>query len=217
MVQPFIRNHQYNLIQRQSQLLLHAMQTASDPRVADSVRTGVWSAIMELFPDADPEQKLMLGAVSDCRGEEDIRRYLHTMEDVLEPYPQLTVKQIHDLFPKSKKLKVPDLDAVDWQRTTYLGWTDPAAGRMFLVYPLNGQLAGIEGKYTPANKGVCFLCNRHEEIALFSAIVRKKPAGASPDYYKAIGQYICLDSKACNRNLTQVAALETLIRQILGV
>jgi hypothetical protein len=82
---------------------------------------------------------------------------------------------------------------------------------------LNGQLVGVEGKYSPTNKkSICFLCNRHEEVAFFSAITKSKPANASPDYYKAIGNYLCVNSDICNKNITDVTALEKFIYDVVG-
>ncbi|WP_370636339.1 FusB/FusC family EF-G-binding protein [Cohnella sp. CFH 77786] len=114
-------------------------------------------------------------------------------------------------------MKVPDLASLDGRHITYLGWLDIAAGKQFIVYPLDGRLVGIEGRFTPAGKkSMCFVCNRQEEVALFTAITKARPANASPDYYKAIGNYMCVSSETCNRNITDVAALETFLRNVLG-
>jgi len=43
-----------------------------------------------------------------------------------------------------------------------------------------------------------------------------KPAHASADYYKAFGNYMCLDSGACNRHITSVDALDRFIREVTG-
>ncbi|MNI79884.1 Fibronectin-binding protein (FBP) [compost metagenome] len=84
------------------------------------------------------------------------------------------------------------------------------------MYPLDGQIVGIEGKFTPMNKkGVCFLCNKHEELALFTAVSKSRPAHSSPDYYKAVGNYLCMDSQECNKNITDVTALERFIQDVL--
>lgn len=134
----------------------------------------------------------------------------------LAEFPQLTEKQIRKLFPKNKKLALPDL-SVDYRFVTYLGWVDISSTKLFIVYPLDGQVVGIEGKYTPTHKKiVCFLCNRHSETALFTAVSKARPAHASPDYYKAVGNYMCLDSRECNKHITNVDALEKFIRSVIG-
>jgi hypothetical protein len=214
---PFIRNHQYNLIRKQAGLLQHALATSADPKVVDSVRAGVLGKISEAFPDAGKLQIEKLGEISSLKTAEQVREYLRSLEPFLTEFPHITEKQLAKLFPKNKKLKIPDLTAMDYRWITYLGWTDIATNQLFLVYPVDGELAGVQGKFTPANKkSTCFLCNRQEEVALFTVKVRSKPANASPDYYKAIGNYLCLDSGTCNRNITDVAALEKFIHDALG-
>ncbi|MBB6695543.1 FusB/FusC family EF-G-binding protein [Cohnella xylanilytica] len=217
MNQPFIRNHQYNLIRKQVRLLQHTCQTVFDPKVVKSVRESVQLRIAEAFPNATGEQAAALEAFLPYDKEEQFQSYLRSLEPYLEPFPPTTEAQLRKLFPKAKKLKLPDLEAVDFRRVSYLGWTDIATNKLFLVYPMDGKLAGVEGRFTPANKkSTCFLCNKQEEVALFTATAKSKPAGASPDYYKAIGNYLCVDSKKCNDNLTEIDALERFLADVLG-
>jgi Fibronectin-binding protein (FBP). len=217
MTEPFIRNHQHNLIKKQAGLALQAMQTAADPKVIESVKLSAVMKIAEAFPDANDEQLQTLEKLAEMKAEEDIRQYLLALEPYLAPFPQITEAQLKKLFPKTKKLKLPQLSGLDLRRVTYLGWTDIASGRMFLVCFMNGQWYGIEGRFTQTNrKNVCFVCNKHEDVALFSAVSKKRPANASPDYYLSIGNYICVNSDACNRHITETAALETFVRQVTG-
>ncbi|MFD1955075.1 FusB/FusC family EF-G-binding protein [Paenibacillus thailandensis] len=214
MNKPFIRNHQYNLIRKQVKLLQQTCATVSDPKVVESVRGGVQTKLSEAFPEGGAFPREMLDAVTSLSTEEQFRQYLQSLEPYLDPFPQVTAKQLGKLFPKVKKLKTPELAGVDYRYVTYISWIDIALNKMFLVYHMNGQFVGIQGNFTPVNKGVCFLCNRHEQVALFSAITKWKPADASPDYYKAIGNYMCMDSEVCNRNITDVAALEKFIQAV---
>ncbi|MCS7463709.1 FusB/FusC family EF-G-binding protein [Paenibacillus doosanensis] len=213
---PFIRNHQYNIIKKQIGLLQNACNTVSDPKVVESVRYSAQHKIIEAFPDASELQKPLLEQAVSLRTTGEFQQYLHSLAPYMVPFPSLTAKQLAKLYPKVKKLKTPDLTAIDYRYVTYLGWVDIATNKLFIVYELNGKPVGIEGRYTPTNKGVCFLCNRHEEVALFSAVTKWRPANASPDYYKAIGNYLCVDSEACNRNITDVGALEKFIREVTG-
>ncbi|MFB0842671.1 FusB/FusC family EF-G-binding protein [Paenibacillus oleatilyticus] len=213
---PFIRNHQYNFIKKQIDLLERACHSVTDPKVVESVRYSVHFNIMEAFPDATELQRQVLEKVSSLRAEVEFRDYLHSLEPYLVQFPEVTGKQLAKLFPKNKKLKLPDLTAIDYRYVTYLGWVDIATNKLFIVYRLDGQFVGIEGRYIPTNKSVCFLCNRHAEVALFTAVTRSKPANASPDYYKAIGNYLCVDSEVCNKNITDVTALEKFVREVVG-
>ncbi|MDF2724567.1 MAG: elongation factor G-binding protein [Paenibacillus sp.] len=212
---PFIHNHQYNAIHKQGHLLQRAYATLADPKVLESLEYSAIEKIKAAFPDATKTQLQMLEAMASLRTPEQF----HQFEHALEPYrlsagQPLGEKQLQKLYPKVKKLKTPDLTAVDFRAITYLGWLDIAQKCLYIVYPLDGQWVGIRGNFTPANKGVCAFCNRHEEVALFSAIAKSRPPGASPDYYKAVGHYICTDSAACNRNMTDVTVLEKFIREV---
>ncbi|WP_341281796.1 FusB/FusC family EF-G-binding protein [Paenibacillus sp. FSL H8-0537] len=217
MREPFIRNHQYNEIKKQAGILQHALGTVVDLKILESVKYTAESKIMEMFPAATAEQKQMLEAVSTLRTKEDFAKYLRDLEAYLTEFPAITAKQIQKLFPKNKKLRLPDLAAIDYRYVTYLSWIDIASNKLFIVYPINGQFVGVEGRYNRANKkNYCFVCNRFEELALFSAITKKRPAGTSPDYYKAIGNYMCAKSDDCNKNITNTTALEKFIDAVIG-
>lgn len=217
MNQPFIRNHQFNLIHKQAALLQQTVSTVSDPKVVESVRFSVQSRITEAFSGAEEHQRHVLEKISALSTPGEFQDYLRSLEPYMSEFAPVTEKQLKKLFPKVKKLKVPDLEAIDYRYVTYLGWTDIATNKLFIVYYLNGQLVGVEGKFTPANKkSTCFACNRYEEVALFSAVTKTKPANASPDYYKAVGNYLCVNSDTCNKNITDVTALEKFIQTVVG-
>lgn len=217
MCQPFIRNDQYNVIRNQAETALRALRTASDPKIVASVRLGAQTAIAELFPGLADERRTMLDAVTELKTAEEAAQYLQALEPYLLGFPPITEAQIRKLFPKNKKLKLPDLAQVDFRRISYLSWTDTATNKMFLVYAKDGRFVGVEGRYTATNKkGYCFACNRLEELALFSAVSKKRPANASPDYYRSVGNYVCLNGEACNKNMTDVAALEAFLGSVLG-
>jgi hypothetical protein len=217
MNQPFIRNHQYNRIRREVGQLRNAIQTANDPQVIRAVREHTAAAVLEAVPYAEGELERLLGGAAELATAEDCQRYVESLEPFVLGLGPVSDDQLRKLFPKVKKLKLPDRAIADSRFLTYLGWTDIATNRMYLVYRLDGRLVGVEGTFTPASKkNTCSLCHRHEEVALFSAISKKKPASASPDYYKSYGNYLCQNSAACNGNITDVAALETLLNHLIG-
>ncbi|WP_195575148.1 FusB/FusC family EF-G-binding protein [Paenibacillus sp. 1001270B_150601_E10] len=210
MTTPFIRNHQYNFIKKQSNQVLHALRTVSDQRVLDTVRYRAAISIMEAFDDLTEYQERLLEPISTLATAYDFERYAASLEPYLEPYPPITPKQIQKLFPKTKKLKAPDLKTLDFRYITYLSWIDIASNRLFLIYPFEGQFVGLEGRITPTNKkGYCLFCNRQQELAFFS--VMTKIGSTSPDHYSSVGQYICLENHVCNQNMTNTEALEKFI------
>jgi hypothetical protein len=212
---PFIRNHQYNLIKKQVGQLQHACNNGADPKVIEAVEFNAQSKILETFQETTDVQKQTLEKFIGLRKTEEFQHYLHSLEPYLEEFSHVTGKQITKMFPKNKKMKTPNLNMIDYRKISYLGWVDIATQKLFIVYHLNGQTVGIQGRYTPSNKGVCFLCNGIGDVALFSAITKSKPANASPDYYKAIGNYMCVDSHECNQKITDVSVLEKFLQEVL--
>lgn len=210
---PFIRNHQYNVIKKQAEFLLKTLRAVADRSVLETVRHRAVTNIIEAFPFLTEDQKQMLGQISTFEKAEDFQRYLSSLEPYLESFPTISLKQIQKLFPKNKKLKIPDLRSIDFRYVTYLSWIDIATNKLFIVYPFEGRFMGIEGRITPINKkGYCLFCNRHQELASFS--VKTKPAIASPDNFSAISQYVCLESQGCNHSITDTGSLEKFILSV---
>ncbi|MFF2483828.1 FusB/FusC family EF-G-binding protein [Paenibacillus sp. NPDC058071] len=217
MCEPFIRNHHYNFIKNQADSVLYALRTVGDPKIVESVRFSAQSKVAELFPDATDEQKTMLESIANLKTADDFQQYLQQLEPYRIEFSQITDKQIRRLFPKNKKLKLPDLTQIDFHQTTYLSWVDVSTNKMFFVYEMDGQFVGVEGRFTPTNKkSYCFVCNKYESLALFSAITKKRPANASSDYYKSVGNYLCISGHECNKNVTDVTSLEKFIESVQG-
>lgn len=213
MSTPFIRNHQYNVIKKQSDFLLNTLRTVADRRVLETVRFRAATIITEAFHYLTEDQQQMLEQISSFETAYDFQRYLDALEPYLESFPPITPKQIQKLFPKNKKLKVPNLASIDFRYVTYLSWVDIATNKLFIVYRFEGQFIGIEGRITPTNKkGYCLFCNRQHELAFFS--VKTKPANSSPDDYFAVGQYICMENHGCNQSITDTGSLEKFILSV---
>lgn len=213
MSTPFIRNHQYNVIKKQTEFLQKTLRTVTDRSVLETVRYSAATKMAEAFPILTEDQKQMLGQVASLETDQDFQRYLGAFEAYMEPFPPITMKQIEKLFPKNKKLKVPDLASIDFRYVTYLSWADIATNKLFLVYPYEGRFLGIEGRITPTNKkGYCLFCNRHQELAFFS--VKTKSANASPDNFSMYGHYVCLENQSCNHSITDTGALEKFLLSV---
>ncbi|MDF9413495.1 elongation factor G-binding protein [Brevibacillus laterosporus] len=216
MVEPFIQNHQYNFIKKQIDILRNATLTVADPKVMEAVRYGAEVKVIDVFPTATDIQKQLLGRISSIKAE-DFQEHLRSLTPYLLEFPQVTEKQIRKLFPKNKKLKVPDLVTIDFLKVTYLGWINISSNKLFIVYHLKGKAVGIEGRYSLVHKkNICALCHGYTDVALFSAISKSRAAHVSSDYYKAVGQYICINSHECNSRITDVTALERFIEDVMG-
>jgi hypothetical protein len=209
----FIRNHQYNFIKKQTKFVLQTLRTVADRRVLETVRYRAVTNIIEAFPSLTENQQQMLEQFSSFERASDFQQYLDGLEPYLDSYPPITEKQIQKLFPKNKKLKVPDLRLIDFRYMTYLSWVDIASNKLFIVYPYEEQFIGIEGRITPTHKkGYCLFCNRQQELAYFS--VKTKTVNASPDNFSAVAQYICIHNDECNQSITDTTALEKFILSV---
>jgi len=215
MTQPFIRNYQYNFIKKQADHVLRSHRTVSDPKVLEAVIFLAESKIMEQFPELSKEQKALLQPITTCKTAQDFAEYLSNVSEYTIDFPMITEAQIKRLFPKSKKLKMPNLANLELSTLTYLGWIDIATNKIYFVYPENGKFIGVEGRFTPGSKkNLCSLCHGHEEVALVTAISKAK-SSISPDYYKAVGNYMCVDSAQCNKQITDVSHLEDFFQRVL--
>lgn len=216
MTEKFIKNEQLNFIKKQVALIKDSKQKNVPQNVLASVIDLANAKILDLFPNATIEQQEMLD-LSRLITDNEYEQYIRRLSDFLLSFPQLTEQQLKKMFPKQKKLKLPDLANIDHSQLTYLSWNDLRANKKFIVYELDGKLVGIECEFTPTSKkNLCSFCNCFGEVAYFSTVTKaKKPK--NPDYYKAIGNLICADSSECNKKITNVEYLTTFFKDSLGI
>ncbi|HZG85662.1 FusB/FusC family EF-G-binding protein [Paenibacillus sp.] len=215
-MEPFLHNHQYNKIVQQAQILLSALQTSSDRRVVEAARSRAVAVALEACPEASEDNRRTVERVGELRTAEDVQAYIAELQLYTRKFPLLSEQEAKRLFPKTKKLKLPDLAQAGGKPLTYLSWVDGGSNRMYLVYRRDAASAwiGVEGRFEAvAKKGVCAFCNRSGETALFTAVTKARLAHL-PDYYKAVGQYICLDGAACNARIASVETLEQFLETI---
>lgn len=208
-------NHQYNFIKRHVGRLEYNIKTVTDQKVIAAVRYSTTLKVIEQVPLATDIQKANFETIPTLNRAEEFHAFLSGLEDDLIEFPQVTDKQIKKMFSKNKKLKIPDLAAFDYRFMTYLGWIDISSNKLFIVYNLDGNIVGVECRYTLTHKkGVCSLCNKHEEVALVTAQTKSKSGSA--DHFKRVGNYMCIDSLKCNQNITDVTYLEKFIHDVIG-
>ena len=216
MSEKFIRNEQFNYIKKQVTFINNSRMQNVPKHVLRAVIDSANAKISELFPHASLDQ-LQLVNVSALSSDQEYEQYLQHLSAYLMPFPTVTEQQLKKLFPKHKKLKLPDLFSIDHTKLTYLSWTDLRSNKKFIIYELEGKLVGIECEFQPASKkNVCSVCNSVGEVTYFSTVTKAK-AAKNPDYYRAIGNLICVDSEECNKKITSVAYLEAFFKDSLGL
>jgi len=123
---------------------------------------------------------------------------------------KLTKNEIVNSFSKKdiKKLKLPDLDNIDWENIDYLGWIHRSRHIGYIVYLLNKKLIGIFLNITKTKQDnkykQCSLCMTQHTgagISLFTKADRN---------HNSKGNYICanLDCGLYLRNKKDILAIQ---------
>lgn len=216
MTEKFIKNEQMNFIKKQIALIKDSARKNVPANVLAAVIDLANAKIMELFPNASAAQKEMLD-LSKLRTDDEYEQYIERLSEYLVPFPRITEQQLKKMFPKNKKLKLPDLTQIDHSQLTYLSWNDIRSNKKFIVYELDGKMVGIESQYIPTSKkNICSICNHFGEVAYFSTVTKAKKA-KNPDYYKSVGNFICADSNECNKKITNVEYLTAFLKESLSI
>ena len=210
-MEAFIRNDQYNLIKRQAQNLVNGHAAAQHEGVLKALKEMAQENVMEAFTDLTKEQQQLLSPIAAVENKEQAEKFLSGLKSYVIPFKNITEQELKKLFPKAKKLKVPDLESIDLKEISYLGWSDKGSNKKYLVTYFEQKVTGLQGTFKDANqKGICALCNGYEEIGMFIVEVK----GTEKGTFTKRGNYICRDSEKCNHNLTSLDKLQDFIGRI---
>ncbi|MFN3364947.1 MAG: FusB/FusC family EF-G-binding protein [Exiguobacterium mexicanum] len=214
MQERFIENHQFNFIREQVETIRDSRKKSLPSSVLQAVIDLANAKIAFLFPEATPARLAMLD-VSKLQTDEAYDRFIDELRPHVRSFPQVSVQQVKKMFPKQKKLRLPDRDDLNVNRISYMSWNDLRSNRKYILCEKNHQLIGIECKASANTKrNICAFCNQLAEVSYCVTITKAKQA-KNPDYYKAIGTYICTDSASCNENMTNLDALMTFVETAL--
>ncbi|WP_214754490.1 FusB/FusC family EF-G-binding protein [Exiguobacterium sp. s16] len=214
MQERFIANHQFNFIREQVELIRDSRKKSLPPSVLKAVIDLANAKLAFLFPEATPTQLAMLD-VSTLQTDEAYDGFIDGLRPHVRSFPQVSEPQVKKMFPKQKKLRLPDVTELPMNRTSYLSWNDLRSNRKYILCEKDHQLIGIECKASANTKrNICAFCNQLAEVSYCVTVTKAKQA-KNPDYYKAIGTYICTDSASCNENMTNLDALMTFVETAL--
>ncbi|WP_260631798.1 FusB/FusC family EF-G-binding protein [Neobacillus niacini] len=216
MTEKFIKNEQLNFIKKQIALIKESSKKNVPQNVLTAVIDLANAKILDLFPNLSLEKQEMLD-LSKLKRDKEYEQYIQHLTDYLLPFPKITEQQLKKMFPKHKKIKLPDLSTIDLNQLTYLSWNDLGYNKKFIVYELEGKIVGIDCEFAPSSKkNLCSFCNSFGDVAYFSTITKAKKSN-NPDYYKSIGNLICVDSSECNKKITNVEYVTTFLKNSLGI
>ncbi|MFP7254849.1 FusB/FusC family EF-G-binding protein [Terribacillus goriensis] len=205
--QAFIRNDQYNFIARQVSHIINAYATVNHRDTLDGVKLHAFSKVEEMLPDMTKAQQVLLNRLLELEDDQAAEAFLSELKQYVIPFRKVSKKTVEKLFPKAKKLQMPDLDALDYQRVSYIGWFDTRAHKQHLIVEYQGKLKGISGVFNESStQGICALCNSLDDVALFVTRVK-----SGKETYVNRGNYICKDSQACNEKLTDLRKVDAFL------
>ncbi|PMC40466.1 elongation factor G-binding protein [Bacillus sp. UMB0899] len=216
MTEKFIRNEQFNFIKKQIALIKDISKRNVPQSVMRAEIDLANAKILDNIPNATYEQQNMLD-LSSLKTDIEYDQYIQHLSSFVIPFPKINEQQLKKMFPKNKKLKLPDLSLIDHSKLTYLSWNDLGSNKKFIVYELDGNMVGIECKVKSAStSNYCSVCHSVGEVVFFSTITKARKS-KNPDYYRSIGNLICADSSECNKKITNVEYLTTILKESLGM
>ena len=139
MTDRFIKNDQLNFIKKQIALIKDSKKKNVPQNILDAVVSLANVKILDLFPDKSTGISEMLD-LSKLKTDREYEVYVQRLEDCLLPFPQITESQLKKLFPKQKKLKLPDLSSIDHNKAHLfkLG-TNLRSNKKFIIYEMGGE------------------------------------------------------------------------------
>jgi hypothetical protein len=207
-MEPFIRADQFQFIKKQTQHLINGYASVNDRKVLNALKSTVYDKVLTLFTDQDAEQKQIIDQISEVEDNAKAEDYLSSLKPYVIPFNNVTEQTLKKLFPKAKKLKLPELNGIDLKNLTYLGWNEKGTNKKYMIAVQPKGFIGLEGSFTPSSKkGICTLCGGHNQVGLFMSETK----GASLGTYTSRGNYICQDSMKCNESLTSLDKLDGFI------
>jgi hypothetical protein len=216
MTKTFIKNEQLNFIKKQIVLIKESSKKNVPQSVLAAVIDLANAKILDLFPNVSLEQQEMLD-ISKLKRDKEYEQYIQHLTAYLLPFPKITEQHLKKMFPKHKKIKLPNLSTIDLNQLTYLSWNDLGYNKKFIVYELEEEIVGIECELAPSSKkNLCSFCSSFGDVAYFSTITKAKKSN-NPDYYKSIGNLICVNSSECNKKITNVEYVTTFLKNSLGI
>ncbi|MDQ0416942.1 hypothetical protein J2Z48_001114 [Croceifilum oryzae] len=205
-----LKPYERNFIRQQLHHLIQTVYFVGDFRTLRAIEEAVEIKIGEVIHRLNPEVKDLFQNVSRFRGQDEVNDFMKLLSPYVEKFPMVTSSQIRKLFPKVKKMNIPDFENMDDFTFGYLGWRDVGTQSLYLVYYEEGEFYGLACRYTPlpGNKSsFCCLCNQSRAGNQIGLVTTKR------SHELVSGNYMCLDSQACNQDLTDMSKL----REFMGV
>ncbi|WP_052158742.1 FusB/FusC family EF-G-binding protein [Halobacillus sp. BBL2006] len=154
-MEAFIRFDQYNYIQDQTKNLVQGHTTSNDSAVTQALKSMTHEKVLECFQELESEQKELLEQVQHIKDETEAIFFLSRLKQLIVPFPQLNENEVKKLFPKIKKFKIPNLNEINWNELSYLGWTDHGSNRKYMITYQNGKFEPFKARLPLQHRRGC--------------------------------------------------------------
>lgn len=201
--QPFLSVADFHLIIQQLNKIINAYAMSKDSNVIQAVKGLVETELKARLVECDAQEEVIKQMLLVTE-RTDADLYIHNIQQYVVPFKQVSDSNLASLFKKEKKLKLPNMKAIDLSRTVYLAWDNPSNHHRYMVIEQNGKLKGLKGLIdNKVIKGICSICNHHADVSLFTTTVK----GNTPDHFIKHSNYICTDSQNCNTNVSDTSRI----------
>ncbi len=209
-IQPFLTVANYHLLEQQMNKILQTLATTQDKNVILTVRGLAQTEITEKVV-MTPAQAQLIAPILSVTERGTGEAYLNDLKSYVIPFKPITASTIKSLFKKEKKLKLPNLEQMDFQQICYFAWDDYGTNRKYVIIEQDDKLKAIKGTFAHHTiRGICAICNRHAEIGLFTTSIKGNIVGT----YTNHSNYICADSDSCNQHVTDMDKTITFFERI---
>lgn len=106
----FMNVEQYQFIKKQAKKILNAYTSSKDQNVIQAIQALVQEEINNKLNFNEIEQQLKLQPIFELRTKEQLEVFIQEIKQFVEPFKKPTENELKKLFPKDKKLKIPNLD-----------------------------------------------------------------------------------------------------------
>ena len=209
-IQPFLSVANYHLIEHQLNKIINAYNTTKDKNVILAVK-GLVDTELSKNLDFDPVQLNLINQLYNITDHTQSDVFLESLKLYVIPFKAVTASNLKSLLKKEKKLKLPNLESMDFQQICYLTWDDVSTHRKYVVLEQKGKLKAVKGNIdTKVIKGICAICNHHSDVSLFTTTVK----GQVVDTFKKHSNYICRDGESCNRNIADMQRITDFFERV---
>ncbi len=194
-------------IERACRRIVHALKMSQDREVIDvSKQLAVEEALQRI--EKTDEVAQFLEPLLEAKTEVEVSAYEALIERYTKPFPSLTNEQLRNMWKKEKKLKVPNVELVDWGELVYFTWKDMTTRTQYIVAHDGTRYVTVKGTIGMAVKdGICAICNEPTETRSFTVTHRVKGQQRSQT------NAICANPTDCNARLADEQRLHRFIER----